>query len=226
MTVTFKAFQTLKNARGLTDEELAKVLANPCVQSSEVSYEDGLTNILLAWLNAITGTIWRRAFEHGEREERQYCTIQLLEAIPEGNVSSVDFYNAATDPKKMCTVLSEPTLFRFQLDVYKDNGAVESQQTPIINTAPVNSAFDVLQRLKIRSKHHIFAQALSEYCIYAGRGGFIRGVRNLPAELRHSTNEARAAAYLEVVCNPQSSISSAVVDAIVVEFCNDLNPEE
>ena len=117
-------------------------------------------------------------------------------------------------------------MFRFQLDVYKDNGAVESQQTPTINTAPVNSAFDVLQRLKIRSKHHIFAQALSEYCIYAGRGGFIRGVRNLPAELRHSTNEARAAAYLEVVCNPQSSISSAVVDAIVVEFCNDLNPEE
>ena len=226
MIITFKAFQTLKNARGLTDEELAKVLANPCIQSSEVSYEDGLTNILLAWLNAITGTVWRRAFEHGEREELQYCTIQLLEATPEGNVSSVDFYNAATDPKKMCTVLSEPTLFRFQLDVYKDNGAVESQQTPIINTAPVNSAFDVLQRLKIRSKHHIFAQALSEYCIYAGRGGFIRGVRNLPAELRHSTNEARATAILEVVCNPQSSISSAVVDAIVVEFCNDLNPEE
>ena len=226
MTVTFKAFQTLKNARGLTDEELAKVLSNPCKQSSEVSYEDGLTNILLAWLNAITGTVWRRAFEHGEREELQYCTIQLLEAIPEGNVSSVDFFDAAIDPKKMCTVLSEPTMFRFQLDVYKDNGIAESQQTNAVNPAPINSAFDVLQRLKIRSKHHIFAQALSEYCIYAGRGGFIRGVRNLPAELRHSTNEARATAYLEVVCNPQSSISSAVVDAIMVEFCSDLNPEE
>lgn len=224
--IVFKTFKALQHSRNLTDAELAVVLSNPCRQSSDVSYEDGLTNILLAWLNAITGTVWRRAFEHGEREELQYCTIQLLEAIPEGNVSSTDFFDKSIDPKKMCTVLSEPTLFRFQLDAYKDNGEVESQQTPVANPAPVNSAFDVLQRLRIRSKHHIFAQALSEYCIYAGRGGFIRGVRNLPAELRHSTNEARATAYLEVVCNPQSSISSAVVEAIAIEFCTELNPEE
>jgi hypothetical protein len=224
--VVFKAFESLKLSRNLTDDQLKVVLANPCTPSSDVSYEDGLTKILLAWLNAITGMFWRRAFEHSDREELQYGTIQLLDSNSEGNISITDLYDLNVDPTKLCTVLSEPTLFRFQLDVYKDNGSPDSQQTPATNPAPVNSAFDVLQRLKIRSKHHIFAMALSEHCIYAGRGGFITTVRNLPAELRHSTNEARATAILEVVCNPQSSISSAVIEAIEVEFCNELTPEE
>ena len=226
MTVIFKSFETLKNVRGLTDEQLKTVLANPCTPSNDVSFEDGLTEILLAWLSAASGVEWRKAFEHGERGEKQYATIQLLSAAPVGNVAREDFYNASVDPKKICTVLTEPKLYKFQLDVYKENGEVESQQTPVVNTSPVGSAFDVLNRLQSRVKHHIFAQALSEYCIYAGLGGFITDVRNMPMELRHSTNEARSTGFLNVVCSPQSSISSGVIDAIETKFCFELNHEE
>ena len=222
MSVTFKSFEMLKNVRGLTDEQLKSVLSNPCTPSSDVSYEDGLTEVLLAWLSAASGIEWRKAFEQGERGETQYATVQLLSAVPFGNVAREDFYNPTVDEKKLCTVLTEPKLYKFQLDVYKDNGAVESQQTPIVNPSPVGSAFDVLNRLQSRVKHHIFAQALSEFCIYAGLGGFITDVRNMPMELRHSTNEARATGFLNVVCSPQTSISSGVIKAVETAFCFEL----
>ena len=214
--VVFKSFETLKNSRGLTNEQLAQVLANPCTPSNEGSYEDGLIRVLLAWLSAATGIEWRRAFEHGERLESQYATIQLLTATPFSNVQLQDFQ--ATD-KKLCVVLSEPKLYTFQLDVYKDNGSIESGQTASGNTSPISSAFDVLNRLQTRVKHHIFAKALSEYCIYAGRRGFITDVRNMPLELRHSTNEARATAMLHIMYAPQNSISSGTIGTIETEFC-------
>lgn len=216
MNVTFKSFEALKNARNLTDEQLATVLANPCAPSNEGSYEDGLTRILLAWLSAATGIEWRRAFEHSDRLEKQYATIQLLTAQPFSNVQLQDFQPSED---KLCVVLSEPKLYTFQLDVYKDNGNIESQQDASGNTTPVSSAFDVLNRLQTRTKHFIFAKALSEYCIFAGRQGFITDVRNMPMELRHSTNEARATAMLHIMYTPQNSISSGTIGSIETEFC-------
>lgn len=223
MTTGFKSFDTLKNVRGLTDEELRTVLANPCTPSNDVSYEDDLTNLLILWLGFASGIGWRRPYQEGDRGELQYPTIQLLTATPFGNISIKD---KQISEDKLCVVVSEPKLYRFQLDVYKDNGTAESQQTPAINPAPINSAFDVLNRLQTRLKHHIFPKALSEYCIYAGPGGFIVQVRNMPEELRHSTNEARATAYLEVVCSPENSLSSGTIGSIETRFCFKLNPQE
>lgn len=224
MSIVFKSFETLKNSRNLTDEQLKVVLANPCTPSNDLSYEDGLTEILIAWLNAASGLNWRKAFEHSDRGELQYATIQLIDSEIFGNVSRKELYNEDEDPKKICTVLIEPKLYKFQLDVYKDNGIAESQQTPVQNNAPIGSAFDVLNRLQSRVKHYIFPQALSEFCIYAGLGGFITDVKNMPEALRHSTNEARATAFLNVVCSPQTSISSAIVEGIEVKFCFEIEP--
>lgn len=91
MSIVFKSFETLKNSRNLTDEQLKLVLANPCTPSNDVCYEDGLTEILIAWLNAASGLNWRKAFEHSDRGELQYATIQLIDSEIFGNVSRKKF---------------------------------------------------------------------------------------------------------------------------------------
>jgi hypothetical protein len=224
MTI-FKSFETLKNVRGLTDEQLMEVLANPCKESNSVSFEDDLTEILIAWLSAASGIQWRKAYQQSDRDELQYGTIFLLNSVPFGNAQHADFYDPL-NPSKICTVISEPKTYKFQLDVYKDNGEVDSQQTPVVNNSPKASAYDVLNKLQTRVKHFIFHSALKEFCIYAGTGGFITDVVNMPEALRHSTNEARATAFLYVVCSPQSSISSGTIVGVETAFCFEVDPEE
>jgi hypothetical protein len=213
LTNIFKTFERLPAA---SDQDLQDWVTLNCAPRNVADYEDSHVNVIRAWMYALTGIPWYRAYEHGARPNAQYGTVHF------SRVNELTSYSERVEYEQrengdFCKIIKTPVEFVYILSVYRETGEATNQQEPTINDQPIFSAPDPLLQAKARAGLSIFQNALREYCLQYRDNPF-GFITNLPQEIT-GRYEHRATTELRIIAFLTGSVRIVGAHEVNVNFC-------